>query len=136
MPSLKRFVIVNPNAGAGRGGKDWPRIKQILLDSGIEFDYEIKIRRFHAMIITRRKIREGYRKFIIVGGDGTLNETINGIFAQKELEPTEITIGMIPVGTGNDWSRMFGIWSSTRTASFSQSQSGQSCRHLIAVGGH
>jgi YegS/Rv2252/BmrU family lipid kinase len=61
------------------------------------------------MIITRRKIREGYRKFIIVGGDGTLNETINGIFAQKELEPTEITIGMIPVGTGNDWSRMFGI---------------------------
>src|SRR5690606_32385111 len=53
--------------------------------------------------------REGYREFIIVGGDGTLNEVINGIFAQKDLDPIEITIGMIPVGTGNDWCRMFGI---------------------------
>jgi diacylglycerol kinase family enzyme len=49
MPSVKRFVIVNPNAGAGRGGKDWPRIKQIHIDSGIEFDYELTIGKSEAI---------------------------------------------------------------------------------------
>ncbi len=106
---MKRFVIVNPNAGGGKCKRDWQAIKKILDGTGLIYDYQLTIRPFHAMVITRAKIREGYREIIIVGGDGTLNEVINGIFAQKELDPLEMTIGMIPVGTGNDWCRMFGI---------------------------
>jgi len=109
MTIAKWLVIVNPNAGAGKCGKDWPLIDKILKKEGFEYDAILTSKRLHAMVIARSGIREGYRKMIIVGGDGTLNETINGIFAQKEIQTTEITLGMIPVGTGNDWARMFRI---------------------------
>lgn len=109
MPENVWIAIVNPNAGAGKCHRDWPKIKTLLEKYDVKFHAEFTERRFHAMIIARNKIREGYKKIIVVGGDGTLNEVINGLFAQKDLLTTDITLGMIPVGTGNDWSRMFGI---------------------------
>jgi len=51
-----------------------------------------------------------------VGGDGTMNEVANGVIQQKVCETTEITLGMITVGTGNDWGRMFGIPTNYREA--------------------
>jgi YegS/Rv2252/BmrU family lipid kinase len=103
------LVIVNPNAGAGRCRLEWDEIDRLLRSAGISFRAVFTTRRLHAMILSRRGIKEGYRKMVAVGGDGTLNEVINGVFGQKEVPTREITIGMIPVGTGNDWSRMFGI---------------------------
>ena len=109
MPEKKWLVIVNPNAGTGKCKKDWPFIETILKEKGIDSYLVFTERRFHAIILTRRYINQGFRKIIVVGGDGTLNEVINGIFAQLTCPSSEITIGMIPVGTGNDWARMFGI---------------------------
>jgi YegS/Rv2252/BmrU family lipid kinase len=63
----------------------------------------------HASIIARNKIKEGYHKIIVVGGDGTMNEVINGLFGQGAVQTTEVMLGMISVGTGNDWARMFNI---------------------------
>ena len=63
----------------------------------------------HASIIARNKIKEGYSKIIVVGGDGTMNEVINGVFAQTRIQTKEVMLGMISVGTGNDWARMFNI---------------------------
>ena len=83
---------------------------------GFQFEAEITQKRFHAMIIARKRILEGYRKIMVVGGDGTLNEVINGIFAQSLVPTHDILLGMIPVGTGNDWARMFGISSDYREA--------------------
>ena len=45
------------------------------------------------------------RKFLAIGGDGTLHYLINGIFSQAEVPTTEICLALIPLGTGNDWSR-------------------------------
>jgi len=112
----KWLVIVNPNAGTGKCRNDWPFINAILREKDIHFHPVFTERRFHAILLTRRFIHEGYRKIIVVGGDGTLNEVINGIFAQNLCSSNEITIGMIPVGTGNDWARMFDIPSDYRQA--------------------
>ncbi len=109
MTDKKWIAIVNPNAGAGKCGRDWPKIKILLDKYNVSYDAFFTRRRLHAMVITRQKIREGYRKVLVVGGDGTMNETINGLFSEKDLITTDITLGMIPVGTGNDWARMFGI---------------------------
>jgi YegS/Rv2252/BmrU family lipid kinase len=103
------LVIVNPNAGAGKCLRDWPRIEKLLVSFGILYHKVFTIRKLHAILISRNYINLGHNKIIVVGGDGTMNEVINGIFAQKRFETSEITLGMIPVGTGNDWGRMFGI---------------------------
>jgi YegS/Rv2252/BmrU family lipid kinase len=103
------LVIVNPNAGNGRGGKDWNKIEILLRNSGLQFKHEFTTCKGHAIEISYEGIEHGYRKFITIGGDGTLNEVIYGIFRNNNCNPAEVTIGLIPVGTGNDWGRMFGI---------------------------
>jgi YegS/Rv2252/BmrU family lipid kinase len=103
------LVIVNPNAGSGKGWLDWPVIEKLLISYNFRYQHEFTLRRLHAIVLTRKFINEGYRKIIVVGGDGTMNEVINGIFIQKRFETSDIILGMIPVGTGNDWGRMFGI---------------------------
>lgn len=106
----KWLVIVNPKASIGKAGKDWPQIKQILEKEGIAFDYLITEYQGHAISLVRDSITEkGYRKIIAVGGDGTNNEIINGIFTQKRFPTEEITMGIMPMGTGNDWRRTFGF---------------------------
>jgi len=103
------FVIVNPNAGNGKGKKDWNRIQAIFERENIKISHKFTGAKGDAIQITRDAIASGFRKIVSVGGDGTLNEIVNGVFTQEHCSSLEITIGMIPVGTGNDWGRMFGI---------------------------
>lgn len=106
----KWLVVVNPMASVGKSGKDWPLIKQMLINEGIVFDDILTEYPRHAIEIVRNAIVEkGYRKFISVGGDGTNNEVINGIFTQDVVPTTEITMAALPIGTGNDWRRTFDI---------------------------
>ena len=103
------IAIVNMAAGGGKTRKDWPHIAQILEREGIRYEPFFTDRRLHASIIARNKIKEGYSRIIVIGGDGTMNEVINGVFAQKRVHTTEVMLGMISVGTGNDWARTFNI---------------------------
>jgi diacylglycerol kinase (ATP) len=112
----KWLVIVNPNAGKKRGEKDWPEISALLKESGFDFIFEFTAHRGHAVTITEKYIKQGFRKIIVVGGDGTMNEVVNGIFMQKEIPTTEIMVGMIMVGTGNDWGKMYNLKESYKKA--------------------
>lgn len=105
----KWFTMVNPNAGNGKGSKDWNRIADLLEKEDIPIVNNLTERRGHAISLTKEAITQGFRKFLIVGGDGTLNEVVNGIFTQECCPTNEAVVGIIPVGTGNDWGRMFGI---------------------------
>ena len=106
---MKWFFIVNPNAGSRKGTRDWPRISRLIKESGLSHETILTTHRGHAISLTLDCLKQGYRRIAIVGGDGTLNEVLNGIYSQQEIETKEILIGMIPVGTGNDWCRMFNI---------------------------
>ncbi len=106
----KWLIIVNPKASVGKCGKDWPEIQHILVNEGIDFDAFLTEYPGHAIDLARDQIVEkGYKKVISIGGDGTNNEIINGIFSQQRVPPREIQMGVIPVGTGNDWRRTFDI---------------------------
>ena len=106
----KWLVVVNPKASVGKAGEDWPTIKQLLINEGFEFDDVLTEYPQHAIEIVRNAITEkGYRKFVSVGGDGTNNEVVNGIFTQNVVPTTDITMACIPIGTGNDWCRTFDI---------------------------
>jgi YegS/Rv2252/BmrU family lipid kinase len=108
-PENEWKVIVNPNAGKAKGKKDWKKISGLLTAHHISFVSVFTDSKGHAIRLTHEGIADGYRKFIIVGGDGTLNEVVNGIFTQDFCPSTDITVALIIVGTGNDWGRMFGI---------------------------
>lgn len=103
------LVIINPNAGNGKGKKDFDRITGLLEREEIPFSVRFTEKKTEAIDHAREAIENGFRKIISVGGDGTLNEVINGVFSQNICPTSEIVVALIPVGTGNDWGRMFGI---------------------------
>ncbi|MBQ5679528.1 MAG: diacylglycerol kinase family lipid kinase [Rikenellaceae bacterium] len=105
----KWFTIVNPVAGQGRALDDLPIISRLLREYKIDCEMVFTERKHHATQLTVEAVRAGYRRVIVVGGDGTLHDVINGIFIQKEVPTTEVQVAVIAVGTGNDWIRMFGI---------------------------
>lgn len=107
--TIEWFVIVNPNAGKRKGAKDWLKIAALLNEAGIRFTNVFTEHKDHASKLAKKYIENGHKKIIVVGGDGTLNEVVNGVFNQSHCPTTDITLAMIPVGTGNDWCRMFKI---------------------------
>ena len=105
----KWLMIVNPNAGVKRGYKDWPKIHLILKEEGVDFEFRLTEHRGDATRIATEAIIAGWRNIGVVGGDGTLNEVLNGIMTQRAVPTEDVILGMIPVGTGNDWCRMYNI---------------------------
>lgn len=103
------MVIVNPKAGSGRGLKDWPIISNQMYNSNLHFTCLFTEHKYHAVELTVKAINDGFRNIVAVGGDGTIHEVVNGIFIQKCVPTTDISLAVIPAGTGNDWIRMFGI---------------------------
>ncbi|HPD64009.1 MAG TPA: diacylglycerol kinase family lipid kinase [Bacteroidia bacterium] len=104
---MKWHVIVNPSAGGGRGGMKWPIIRAELIKEGFEFDFQISEKKDQIITLSKEAVEQGSKKLIVVGGDGSLFEMVNGIYLQNKVSPSDIVIGQIPVGTGNDWGKMY-----------------------------
>ena len=78
--------------------EDFPKISHLLRENGIEHDPVFTEHRHHATELTVEAVNRGYRKSIVVGGDGTLNEVVNGLFIQKQCEPKDILAKQVAVG--------------------------------------
>lgn len=101
------LVIVNPTSGKRNGIKTWSSIKPILVSKGMDFHCILTTKPKDAIIFTKKNIEKGYRKILVIGGDGTLNEVANGIMLQKACNSIDISLALIPNGTGNDFARNF-----------------------------
>ena len=101
-------AIVNPAASGGRVAQQWPQIAQALGQRGLVFDADLTTHPRHATDLARAALAAGYREFISVGGDGTFNEVLNGIIVGGMPHP-QVTMSVIPGGTGSDWARVLGI---------------------------
>lgn len=93
---------MNPIAGGGRGKKFLPHLKNTLFNNSVRSEIIITERRGHAAEIAHLN-KNNYDIFVSVGGDGTLNEVINGI--GQNHDRTTTAIGLIPLGSGNDFSK-------------------------------
>jgi len=91
--------IVNPAAGRGNALRILPQLQEQLTSHRIEFDIEQTHSAMDAAEMARRSAESGWEVIVAVGGDGTVNEVVNGIM------DTDVTLGIIPCGTGNDFSR-------------------------------
>ncbi len=101
----KWFVIINPASGNKFVKKRKTKVFNSL--KKLNCSYEIAFTKYtkHEEELVDFAIKRGFRKFISVGGDGTLNHVVNGVLIQKEIPISEIKIGVIPIGTGNDWAK-------------------------------
>ena len=99
------FVIVNPNAGSGKGKELWGKIKTELDAVGLIFDYVFSEYAGHETVLSKTAVLGGYAQIISVGGDGTIQKVVNGIYSQERLSPKQIVLGVIPCGTGHDWKK-------------------------------
>lgn len=98
--------IINPSAGFGKTGKN---LKALLKEISFQ-DPQAKIlltrHALHAMSLTKMALNDGAHRIIVIGGDGTLNEVINGFF-DKDGKPhnEQAEIALVPSGTGSDFAR-------------------------------
>jgi len=103
-----RFLaVVNPAAGGGRCGKRAERVLAGLRASGLPMDVVWTRQPGDASSRVRAAYREGYRSFLVVGGDGTTFEVLNGLFPDAEREGERPRLALLPLGTGNSFLRDF-----------------------------
>ena len=100
------YFVINPISGKGKGLTLWNQLQPLLDQASISYSFGISKYHTHTTQLIKTKYKEGVRQFIGLGGDGTVNEIINGIFADYTETPTALaTLGLFPIGTGNDWVR-------------------------------
>jgi len=109
MAAKRFFFVVNPHAGGASTGRLWrewqPQIHSALGSS----DYQYTGGSMHATALTREALQNGYNLIVAVGGDGTLNEVLNGFFENGNSLFPKAALAYIPNGTGADFSRTLGF---------------------------
>jgi len=106
---LKAQVIVNPESNKGQTAKRWKHIKEALKSFIKEFKYEFTERPLQATEISRVAIKEGTELVVGVGGDGTMNEIANGFYENRRIINPQASLGIVPSGTGCDFTRSLNI---------------------------
>jgi YegS/Rv2252/BmrU family lipid kinase len=105
----KSLAIVNPAAAGGRAARRWPKIDRLLRKRLGPVDSRFTQRRGDAIELTYQALRGGYDLIIAVGGDGTVNEIVNGFFRDGQPVRPAAHLGFIPIGTGGDLRRTLQI---------------------------
>ena len=104
------LVIANPMAGAGRAKKLWPRLARALQAAGVSHRVHWTVQAHEASAVVAQAWAAGTRRFIAAGGDGTVNEALNGLTAAfTDLSQPRPWLAVAPAGTGNDWARQLSL---------------------------
>ena len=102
-------VIVNPRAGKGAVERGWPAVQVVLRDEDLEHEVAFTEDVGHATQLAREAIDHGCRFIVAVGGDGTLNEVVNGMMGEDGPIEPEAVLGVVAAGSGSDFVRTFGL---------------------------
>lgn len=102
-------VIYNPKAGSRKAQKRWKEIRDYMEERKVQFDY-VQSEGFGSIErLARTMANNGYRTIVVVGGDGAINEAVNGIMHSEVVDKRDIALGIIPNGIGNDFARYWGL---------------------------
>jgi len=103
------LLIVNPISGRGLAGRSIPLLEAEMKKHGLDYDLVQTERPWHAADLAEKGARDGYDVVVIASGDGTANETLNGLMRAKLAGFDKTAMGQIAVGTGNDFAFGMGI---------------------------
>jgi diacylglycerol kinase (ATP) len=111
----KTKIIVNPAAARGQARQKAGAILSLLTDKGLDFDVDHTSRRGEAIDLSRSAAEAGYETVVSLGGDGTGQEVINGLMQARKAGPAGV-LGILPVGSGNDFAYGLGVPLDVETA--------------------
>lgn len=111
------FAVVNVFAASKKAASLWEEAERCLHEKGVSFHGTRTGKAGNVAELTFDACMAGYRKFIAVGGDGTVHDVLNGIAGfidwnnayGKRFSFSEFTLGVLPLGSGNDWVKSLGI---------------------------
>jgi diacylglycerol kinase (ATP) len=98
--------VVNPASGSGKTGRLWPEMLERAGARGLRGETLLTERRGHASSLAEEAVANGARVVVVVGGDGTVNEAVNGL---RRARSESVELAILPRGTGDDFARTFGI---------------------------
>lgn len=98
------LLVVNPAAAGGRVGRQWPAIRARLRSVGLDAPEVLTEAPGHATVLAAGAVGRGERLVVAAGGDGTICEVVQGL-----QDAGGATLGVLPLGTGNDAARTLGV---------------------------
>ena len=105
-------IIMNPSSDIGRGRRHLDLIRQTAAGLG-EFDLVLTEGPGHAEDLAVEAVAAGYDVVAAAGGDGTVHDVVNGLF---QAESHSASLGVVPIGSGNDFAFGLGILDDVETA--------------------
>jgi len=106
---MTAFVVVNPRSARGRTGRAWPHIRAGLQSAFPLMEAALSRERGQTAHLVREALKGGHLDIIVVGGDGTLNEAVNGFFEHGRPVSPDAVLGFVASGLWSDFARHFGI---------------------------
>jgi len=103
------FIVVNPRSAGGRTAREWPQIERALRAAYPHMRLAMTQARGDATSLVRHALSEGHHEIVAVGGDGTINEAVNGLFNADGPIVPDAVFGFITSGTGGDFRKTFGL---------------------------
>jgi diacylglycerol kinase (ATP) len=98
--------VVNPASGNGAAARRWQEVVEQAAGFGLDGEALLTERPGHATELAEQAANQGATLIVVVGGDGTLNETVNGL---ARTGRSDIELALVPSGTGDDFARSFRI---------------------------
>ncbi|MCL1790350.1 MAG: diacylglycerol kinase family lipid kinase [Peptococcaceae bacterium] len=109
MLQQKWLAVVNEKAKGKKAGQEWPEILRILIEHGVHVETQYTQKAGDAINLTRMGLQKGFTGIIAVGGDGTLNEAVNGFWREDRLINPEARLTYVNLGSGGDFARMINV---------------------------
>ncbi len=106
---MKYLIIVNPISGRGYAESVIPQIEELLSTHGLDFEIKRTERPWHAAELAEEAGRNGVDVVVSASGDGTANEVLNGLMRARTAGFDKTALGLLPIGTGNDFAYGMGI---------------------------
>ncbi len=102
-------LVVNPQSAGGKTERRWPELRATIQEAYGSFEERFTRAAGDATTMTRAALKDGAELVVAVGGDGTINEVVNGFFdGDKPLAPSA-AFGIVPAGTGGDFIKSLGV---------------------------
>lgn len=107
---MKRYkVIANPASGRGKAARQIPLVERYLKAAGLSYELTRTAGHWHAVDLARQAARQGFDVVVAAGGDGTINEVINGLMEVRQTGAAIPALGVLCIGRGNDFAYGMGI---------------------------